>query len=121
MKLVLIVASIFIFNVAQAQLAPAGEFKTNYTKELNRFEANLKSGKQMEAENSFQMLLQLQQRHKKQLQGLLANATDKEEQAEIASRIEDEEERMVRVKELALDMAGNKQEILEEMQAFLEE
>ena len=121
MKLILVITFIFCFSIANAQLAPGGEFKTTYTRELKSFETQLNAGKQMEAERSYRLLIQMQQKHKKQLEALLKTTTDREENAEVAERIMDEDTRAVHLKELSMDMLANRQEIIEEMKDFLEE
>ena len=114
-------AGICLGTIAHAQLAPTGEFKNTYAKELGNFETQLKAGKQMEAERSYQVLLQMHKKHRQQLEVLLKKTTDKEENGAIAERIMDEDIRAAQLKEMSNDMMANKKEILEEMNSFLDE
>jgi hypothetical protein len=114
-------AGICLGTIANAQLAPTGEFKNTYTKELGNFETQLKAGKQMEAERSYQVLLQMHKKHRQQLEVLLKKTNDKEENGAIAERIMDEDVRAAQLKEMSNDMMANKKEMLEEMNSFLDE
>ncbi|RYE24661.1 MAG: hypothetical protein EOP51_06690 [Sphingobacteriales bacterium] len=121
MKFCLLIAVMFCSGMAMAQVAPGSEFKTAYTKELTNFEAAAKAGKEMDAEHSYQALLQMQQRHKKSLETSLKTAKDNDETTEITQRIEDEQNIIDRLKELAVDMKANRQEMMEEFNSFIEE
>lgn len=121
MKFGWLIAIIFCCQVVMAQVAPGDDFKAGYIKEMKNFETALKGDKNMEAEKSFQSVIQMQQRHKKFLETKLKTIKDSDESAEIAQRIDDEENIIGRLKELSADMQANRQEILEEMNGFLDE